>query len=135
MDATVRLANLRSGVLTGSMNMDYLVQFLRTTTAATVLGSPQINVGDNETGKIFVGQRVPRIRSMSMNMYVGGNGTTPGNPLSGGWSGDLYRVYSKMGDMNDPGPSRTWVLLDEREDSINDGFWVPERHGAGSTPS
>jgi prepilin-type N-terminal cleavage/methylation domain-containing protein/prepilin-type processing-associated H-X9-DG protein len=77
----------------------------------------------------MIGQRVPRIRSMSMNMYVGGNGTTPGNPLSGGWSGDLYRVYSKMADMNDPGPSRTWVLLDEREDSINDGFWVPEMTG------
>jgi prepilin-type processing-associated H-X9-DG protein len=26
-----------------------------------------------------------------------------------------------MGDLNDPGPTMTWVLMDEREDSINDG--------------
>jgi len=31
--------------------------------------------------------------------------------------------------MIDPGPSRTWVLLDEREDSINDGFFVVSMDG------
>jgi prepilin-type processing-associated H-X9-DG protein len=31
--------------------------------------------------------------------------------------------------MIDPGPSRTWVLLDEREDSINDGFFVVKMDG------
>ena len=31
--------------------------------------------------------------------------------------------------MVDPGPSMTWVLLDEREDSINDSFWVVEMTG------
>jgi prepilin-type N-terminal cleavage/methylation domain-containing protein/prepilin-type processing-associated H-X9-DG protein len=72
---------------------------------------------------------VPRVRSMAMNMYVGGNGTDPTKPLSGGWSGDLYRVYSKLSHMTDPGPSRTWVLLDERSDSINDGFWVTQMTG------
>lgn len=75
------------------------------------------------------GQTVPRIRSMSMDMYTGGNGTDLTKPLSGGWSGDLYRVYAKMTDMVDPGQSKTWVFLDERSDSINDGFWVPEMTG------
>ena len=53
------LASLRSGVLSSSINMDFLVQFLRKTTDATVLAEPQLNIRDNETGKLFVGQEVP----------------------------------------------------------------------------
>ena len=53
------LASLRSGVLSGSLSMDFLIQFLRRTTDATVLAEPQINIRDNETGKLFVGQQVP----------------------------------------------------------------------------
>ncbi len=53
------LASLRSGVLSGTLSMDFLVQFLRRTTDATVLAEPQINIRDNETGKLFVGQEVP----------------------------------------------------------------------------
>jgi len=71
----------------------------------------------------FRGQAVARVRSMSMNMYVGGLVGT-----DGGW-GPSWRVYLKLGEMLDPGPSRTWVLLDEREDSINDGFFVVYMEG------
>ena len=53
------LASLRSGVLSSTINMDFLVQFLRKTTDATVLAEPQINIRDNETGRLFVGQQVP----------------------------------------------------------------------------
>ena len=53
------LASLRSGVLSGTLSMDFLVQFLRRTTDATVLAEPQINIRDNETGKVFVGEQVP----------------------------------------------------------------------------
>ncbi len=53
------LASLRSGVLSGSINMDFMVQFLRRTVDATVLAEPQLNIRDNETGKLFVGQEVP----------------------------------------------------------------------------
>jgi type II secretion system protein D len=53
------LTSLRSGVLSATINMDFLVQFLRKTTDATVLAEPQINIRDNETGRLFVGQQVP----------------------------------------------------------------------------
>jgi type II secretion system protein D len=53
------LVALRSGVLASTINMDFLVQFLKKTTDATVLAEPQINVRDNETGRLFVGQQVP----------------------------------------------------------------------------
>jgi prepilin-type N-terminal cleavage/methylation domain-containing protein len=74
------------------------------------------------------GQRLPRVRSMSMSNWVGGNGDDP-NALHGAWGDGGWRVYSKLGDMTDPGPSMTWVLLDEREDSINDAFFVTEMTG------
>ncbi len=69
-------------------------------------------------------QRLPRVRSMSMNMWVGGNQGT-----YGGWSGPEWKVYLKLSDFIDPGPTLTWVLLDEREDSINDAFWVTDMTG------
>ena len=70
------------------------------------------------------GQQVPRLRSISMSNWVGGNEGT-----YGGWSGPEWRVYLKTTDFNNPGPSMTWVLLDEREDGINDGFYVTEMKG------
>jgi type II secretion system protein D len=53
------LANLRSGMVSSTLNIDYLVQFLRKNTDATVLGEPSITIDDNEMGKLFVGQQVP----------------------------------------------------------------------------
>jgi prepilin-type N-terminal cleavage/methylation domain-containing protein/prepilin-type processing-associated H-X9-DG protein len=83
----------------------------------------------------FRGQNVPRVRSLSMNNWVGGNGDDPNN-LAGFWdAGGPWRVYTKLSDMVDPGPSMTWVLLDEREDSINDGYWVTLMQGYPTTPS
>jgi prepilin-type N-terminal cleavage/methylation domain-containing protein/prepilin-type processing-associated H-X9-DG protein len=76
----------------------------------------------------FAGRDVPRVRSMSMLNWVGGNGDDL-NRLWGGWSGAEWRVYRKLGDFLDPGPSMTFVLLDEREDSINDAFYVVDMAG------
>jgi type II secretion system protein D len=62
---------LQSGILNANMNLDLLIQFLRKTTDATVLAQPQINVSDNELGKLFVGAQVPFIFN-SINTDVGG---------------------------------------------------------------
>jgi len=69
-----QLTSLRSGVLDGTINMDFLIQFLRKTTDAKVLASPQINIRDNETGRLFVGQQVP-VPSSSTFAGVGGQNT------------------------------------------------------------
>ena len=45
--------------MASTINIDYLVQFLRKNTDATVLGEPCITIDDNELGKLFVGQQVP----------------------------------------------------------------------------
>ena len=65
------------------------------------------------------GKILPRVRSMSMSAWVGGN-----NGEHTWYGGKEWRMYTKTGDFVDPGPSSTWVFIDEREDSINDGFWV-----------
>jgi len=64
------LANsLRSGLLESSISLDFLVQFLKKNTDATVLAEPQINIADNELGKLFVGQQVPFIdKSLSTDV-------------------------------------------------------------------
>ena len=66
------------------------------------------------------GQRLPRVRTMSMLNWVGGRGE--GREM--GWSGTGWRIYRRYSDMLDPGPTKTFVFLDEREDSINDGMFV-----------
>jgi len=48
-----------------------------------------------------------------MSCWVGGH------PLYAGW-----KTYRKSSHITNPGPARTVVLLDEREDSINDGYLV-----------
>jgi general secretion pathway protein D len=53
--------------------MDFLIQFLKTTTFATVLASPQINIEDNETGKLFVGQQIPFIDNSVIQAQGGQN--------------------------------------------------------------
>ena len=64
------LTSLRTGTLNSAISMEFLVQFLHETTRATVIGSPQMNVRDNEMGKLFVGQQVPFI-NQSQNTDVG----------------------------------------------------------------
>jgi general secretion pathway protein D len=65
------MAQIRSGVVSGTFNIDFLVQFLRETTDATVIGDPQINIRDNDTGRLFVGQQVP-VLNASVNPALGG---------------------------------------------------------------
>jgi prepilin-type N-terminal cleavage/methylation domain-containing protein len=76
---------------------------------------------------------IPRVRSMSMNMWVGGI-LWPGAGLDGNW-GAAWKVFRKTSDLNVPGPSLTWVLLDEREDSINDSVWITSMDGYPGNPS
>jgi prepilin-type processing-associated H-X9-DG protein len=63
---------------------------------------------------------------MSMNFWVGGfGGSTFGLPPGN----DKWRVYLRMSDMIDPGPSQTFVFLDMRQDSIDIGNFAPDMAG------
>jgi len=68
------------------------------------------------------GVQKSRVRSMSMNVYLGGWGGTYGNwdSIYGRiWSD--FKIFMKHSDLANPGPSKIFVFLDMREDSIDMG--------------
>ena len=62
----------------------------------------------------------PRVRSVSMNGWL--NWTWDAN--SGPFGDTQHKVIRKISDMVDPPPAKTFVLLDERADSIDDGYFA-----------
>jgi prepilin-type N-terminal cleavage/methylation domain-containing protein len=73
------------------------------------------------------GEQKPRVRSMSMNLYVGGfDGTDGGWP----WA-DPYRIYAKLPEI--ALPTKIFVFLDMREDSVNWGNFMT--YMAGYSPT
>ncbi len=62
---------LRTGVVSGNLNLDVLVQFLSRTNNTRLRASPRLNVADNERAKLFVGARIPFI-SQTLNTVEGG---------------------------------------------------------------
>jgi prepilin-type N-terminal cleavage/methylation domain-containing protein/prepilin-type processing-associated H-X9-DG protein len=73
------------------------------------------------------GVRRPRVRSMSMNNWFGYAWPTAGN--------EVFRIIYKTTDLVDPGPAGTYVMLDEREDSINDGCFCVDMAGYPAQPN
>ncbi len=74
-------------------------------------------------------ERKPRVRTMSMNFFLGG---------FGGGNGSIsmaapYNLYFRLSDFNNertsPGPTKTWVFLDQREDTINWGNFMTHMDG------
>jgi len=70
--------------------------------------------GDRSTVTV-AGTVVPRVRSLSMNAYMGAH-----QPVS---AGQFLRFW-KLDQIIVPGPSDAFIFIDEREDSINDGLFA-----------
>jgi prepilin-type N-terminal cleavage/methylation domain-containing protein/prepilin-type processing-associated H-X9-DG protein len=101
-------------------NMDYLI------------GSQYADFGSlgpfTKNGKIYRcpadkstvsynGANYERVRSIGMNGWVGFS--------TRDWLGcPPYKLNFKMADLANPGPAQTWVFIDERENSINDGWFA-----------
>jgi len=61
----------------------------------------------------------PRVRSMSMNSWL--------NPLKVWQDEDTkhgVKVFRKMGQLQEPGPSKAFFFIDENPNTINDGYIV-----------
>jgi general secretion pathway protein D len=69
------LTSLRSGTLSSSLSMDFLIQFLQEKADATVIAEPQLDISDNDLGKLFVGQSIA-IPTGSVNAALGGSSST-----------------------------------------------------------
>jgi prepilin-type N-terminal cleavage/methylation domain-containing protein/prepilin-type processing-associated H-X9-DG protein len=64
---------------------------------------------------LISGQLLPRVRSMSMNCWMGQNAP----PWNTG-----FRTFAKTTDITLPGPADALVFVDERSDSIDDGYFA-----------
>jgi len=63
-----------------------------------------------------------RVRSLSGNIGVGAGNAEDGGPFDK----SIYQHYTKSSQFLHPGPTDTWVFLDEHPDSINDAaFYCP----------
>jgi prepilin-type N-terminal cleavage/methylation domain-containing protein/prepilin-type processing-associated H-X9-DG protein len=77
--------------------------------------------------------QLPRVRTISMNFFFGGFGGQNAAEGDGdsGW-GASYPIYMKTSDLvagQSPGPSDTWVFIDERQDCINWGNYLTDMTG------
>lgn len=72
------------------------------------------------------GAIMPRVRSVSMNSFIGvldsDYGTRQNPPCY---------TYQKLSDIRRPPPSNLWVFVDEHPDSINDGWLTDSWPGGG----
>jgi prepilin-type N-terminal cleavage/methylation domain-containing protein/prepilin-type processing-associated H-X9-DG protein len=71
----------------------------------------------------------PRVRSYSMNCWLSpypGNPPSPANSRDAAniFGGAKARIFNKDSDLTQPGPSLTFVFIDENEKSIDDGFFA-----------
>ena len=136
-------ATLASAWITGTLNFDPANQS-NWDPSLTVERSPMwIYCGNSlriwkcpaDTSFVVVnGQQKRRVRSMSMNVFLGGWG---GNPyyfgIGYGWSN--YRMYLKQSQLVYPGPSRIFVFLDMRQDSIDMGNFGTDMSGWPDQPA
>jgi prepilin-type N-terminal cleavage/methylation domain-containing protein/prepilin-type processing-associated H-X9-DG protein len=125
-----RFANARSWLMGG---VDFTANRSNWDPAIDIMKSPLWPYCGNSVG-IFKcpadrsivrvgGRTMPRIRSMAMNNWIGGGEWGPGG---------VWKLYQKTSEIQNPG--MTYVLLDEREDSINDGYFNVSMEGHPDTP-
>ncbi len=82
----------------------------------------------------FAGRETPRVRSVSMSIWLGGICGVLSMPWQG-VSSPPWRLYLKQGDFVDPGPALTLLFLDQREDSISWGNFFVDMDGFPDEPA
>ncbi len=73
------------------------------------------------------GASYARVRSYSMNGWVGFDTRDWAQPAAPPY----YKLNYKMPDLQNPSPADTWVFIDERQDSINDGWFAVDMVNQG----
>jgi len=113
------------GIEPANTNVDYLVNPLYSALAKYFANSKNLFVCPTDK-YASIPQRnrgwSSRVRSISGNIGNGaGNAEKDGGPFDA-----AYTHPTKLSDFVNPGPSMTWMYLDEHPDSMNDaGFFAP----------
>ena len=77
------------------------------------------------------GMVYPRVRSMAMNCWMGSY-HADGTPVP--WRGSPQgKVFRRSVDIVELNPADAFVFIDEREDSINDGYFTVDMTGFGGS--
>ncbi len=88
---------------------------------AAAFRCPEDFTGRSRPGGVFQ----PRVRSYSMSSFMGN---------AQGWNSQpRWRTFLRTSDL--PDPAALWVLMEERPDSINDGFYAVEMAGFPDRPA
>jgi prepilin-type N-terminal cleavage/methylation domain-containing protein len=74
------------------------------------------------------GQVLARVRSVSLNKWLNCD-----KPWHDGSGGEGFKVVRKTTDLANPAPVSTLLMVDEREDSINDGHFVVSMDEMGAS--
>jgi prepilin-type N-terminal cleavage/methylation domain-containing protein/prepilin-type processing-associated H-X9-DG protein len=75
------------------------------------------------------GEQKPRVRTMSMNFFLGGFGGKDDYPTEAAPYTIFHKLSQIAGGRGTPGPVKTFVFLDQREDSINWGNFFTRMDG------
>jgi prepilin-type N-terminal cleavage/methylation domain-containing protein/prepilin-type processing-associated H-X9-DG protein len=103
-------------------NINYLAEGLLGTYCARQIGIYRCPADTYNC--LMFGQRVPRVRSISMSAFIGQIGTLAKTGESDWVPG--WRAYTRESHLGIPSPSLLWLFVDEHADSINDGFLVTD---------
>ena len=120
-----------------------LWQYVKDATVYKCPADPsQVTIGSLPSGYMGPytnGSLVPRIRSYSMNFYLGGFGANPLAVNNSGLWVNYFPFYLKMSDIGNlgiaPGPNQTFIFIDERCDCINWGSFTTDFYGYPLTPN
>ena len=103
---------MQGDVYIGNPNPDWTnINILKAGPLNTYLGGNyQVYRCPGDTRTYF--NRGPVVRSVSMQCYIGV-----------GWTSG-FLIYTKLASMSRPGPAKTFVILDENKNTINDAFFA-----------
>jgi prepilin-type N-terminal cleavage/methylation domain-containing protein len=73
------------------------------------------------SSSLFDGRRLPRVRSYSMNFFLNSDEFAPDDP---------WRMPRKIDEIQSPSPADTFVIIDEREDSVTDAVFVVDMYNS-----
>lgn len=105
-----------NGDVTESTNTDFLVgaKYAQFGSIGIYVKNPAVYHCPADHSTVTIGGQVlPRVRSYSMNCFLGTY-----QPAS------QFRHFSKLSQIVAPGPSKAFVFIGERADSINDGLFA-----------
>jgi prepilin-type N-terminal cleavage/methylation domain-containing protein len=76
------------------------------------------------------GRRYPRVRTVSMNCWLGSELMFQASGGQEVWGeAGCSKIITKTVEIINPAPAKTFVMLDERHDSINDGWFFVSMNG------